>query len=129
VVFLFQALSLAGIPPLSGFWGKYMIIVEGVRQQAWILVFAALLAGILTLFSMLKIWNGAFWANEADRPVHREDGRWKAMTAVSAGMVVLSLGIGFGAEGFLQLSFEAARQVMDRGAYVEFMLGVTGGGH
>ena len=62
VVFLFQALSLAGLPPLSGFWGKYMIIVEGIRQSEWVLVACALIAGILTLFSMLKIWNGAFWA-------------------------------------------------------------------
>jgi multicomponent Na+:H+ antiporter subunit D len=128
VVFLFQALSLAGIPPLSGFWGKYMIIVEGVRQSAWILVAAALVAGILTLFSMLKIWNGAFWADEANRPVDRADGRWKGMTAVSAGMVGISLVIGFGAEWFLKLSFEAARQVMDRAAYIEFMLGTVGGG-
>jgi multicomponent Na+:H+ antiporter subunit D len=128
VVFLLQALSLAGIPPLSGFWGKYMIIVEGVRQAEWVLVAAALLAGVLTLFSMLKIWNGAFWENDASRPVHLEDGRWKGMTAVGAGMVGLSLVIGLGAEWFLRVAFEAARQLMDRTAYIEFMLGTTLGG-
>jgi multicomponent Na+:H+ antiporter subunit D len=122
VVFLMQALSLAGIPPLSGFWGKYMIIVEGVRQGAWVLVAAALLAGVLTLFSMLKIWNGAFWANDKSTPVALENGRWRGMTAVGVVMVLLSLGIGFGAEGFLQISTEAARQLMDREAYIQFML-------
>ena len=128
VVFLIQALSLAGIPPLSGFWGKYMIVVEGVRQAEWVLVAAALLAGVLTLFSMLKIWNGAFWENDASRPVHLEDGRWRGMTAVGAGMVGLSLVIGLGAEWFLRVAFEAARQLMDRTAYIEFMLGTTLGG-
>jgi multicomponent Na+:H+ antiporter subunit D len=123
VVFLLQALSLAGIPPLSGFWGKYMIIVEGVRQQEWILVLCALVAGVLTLFSMLKIWNGAFWGTAAKEGVHLEDGRWRAMTAVAGGMTVLSLGIGFGAEYFLELAHEAARQVLDRDAYIEFLLG------
>ncbi len=123
VIFLLQALSLAGIPPLSGFWGKYMIIVEGVRQKEWILVLCALVAGVLTLFSMLKIWNGAFWGTTAKEGVHLEDGRWKTMTAVAGGMTVLSLGIGLGAEFFLKLAHEAARQLLDRTAYIEFMLG------
>jgi len=126
VVFLLQALSLAGLPPLSGFWGKYMIIVEGVRQQEWILVACALLAGLLTLFSMLKIWNGPFWGTAAAQGVHTDDGRWKPMTAVAAGMTVLSLGIGLGAEFFLRVAHEASRQLMDRGAYITHLLG--GGG-
>lgn len=123
IVFLLQALSLAGIPPLSGFWGKYMIIVEGLRQREWVLVACALAAGVLTLFSMLKIWNGAFWGGDATTRVHVDDRRWKPMAAVTAGMTVLSLGIGFGAEFFLRVSHEAARQLMDRQGYIEFVLG------
>ncbi len=123
VVFLLQALSLAGLPPLSGFWGKYMIVVEGVRQGEWVLVACALVASILTLFSMLKIWSGPFWGTTAEGGVHTDDARWKPMTAVAAGMTVLSLGIGFGAEFFLRVSHEAARQVLDRGAYISHLLG------
>ena len=126
VIFLLQALSLAGIPPLSGFWGKYMIIVEGIRQQEWVLVFCALLAGVLTLFSMLKIWNGAFWASTSKEGVHVEDRRWRPMAAVAGGMTVVSLGIGFGAEFFLRVAHEAARQLLDRSAYIDFLL--RGGG-
>jgi multicomponent Na+:H+ antiporter subunit D len=122
VVFLIQALSLAGLPPLSGFWGKYMIIVEGIAQGRWIWVICALAAGVLTLFSMLKIWNGPFWGTAATS-INVDDQRWKPMTWVAACMTVLSLGIGFGAEFFLRISFEAARQVMDRGAYVHYLLG------
>lgn len=126
VVFLLQAFSLAGVPPLSGFWGKYLIVVEGLRQHEWALVFCALLAGVLTLFSMLKIWNGSFWGDAAAAGVHVADGRWKPMTAVAGGMTVLSLGIGLGAEFFLRVAHEAVRQVLDRGAYVALLLGEGG---
>jgi multicomponent Na+:H+ antiporter subunit D len=127
IVFLLQALSLAGLPPLSGFWGKYMIIVEGVRQGRWVLVAIALLAGVLTLFSMLKIWNGAFWRSGAGVPLKIRDRRWKPMTAVTVGMTLLSLGIGLGAEFVLQIAQEAARQLMDRAGYIERLLGTMGG--
>lgn len=123
ILFLLQALSLAGVPPLSGFWGKFMIIDEALRQGEWTLAGLALLAGILTLFSMLKIWNGAFWADRAAGSLHTEDGRWKAMTVVAGAMTVVSLGIGFGAEAFFRIAGEAARQLTDRAGYIGHVLG------
>jgi multicomponent Na+:H+ antiporter subunit D len=123
LIFLLQALSLAGVPPLSGFWGKFMIIDDALGQGKWVLAFFALLAGILTLFSMLKIWNGAFWSSTPAGKVHTDDGRWKGMTAVAGGMTVLSLIIGFGAEFFIQIAQEAARQLLDRSAYINLVLG------
>ncbi|MET0261442.1 MAG: proton-conducting transporter membrane subunit [Rariglobus sp.] len=124
VVFLLQALSLAGIPPLSGFWGKYMIIVEGVRLGEWVLVSLALIAGVLTLFSMMKIWMAAFWRNaEEGEGVHFQDGRWKPMTGVTVVLAVLSLAIGLGAEVTYKIAAEAARQLTDRSAYIDLLLG------
>jgi multicomponent Na+:H+ antiporter subunit D len=123
ILFLFQALSLAGVPPLSGFWGKFMIIDEALRQKEWVLAGLSLLAGILTLFSMLKIWNGAFWSGDADNSLHTEDSRWKAMTLVAGGMTLVSIGIGLGAETFFQIAEEAARQLTDRAGYIGHVLG------
>lgn len=117
VLFLIQALSLAGLPPLSGFWGKYVILVVGVEQREFVLVTAAIVASVLTLFSMLKIWNGAFWNAAPAVPVHTDDRRWVGMTWVIGGLTAISLMIGVGAEAFLQLAQEAARRVLDHEAY------------
>jgi multicomponent Na+:H+ antiporter subunit D len=117
VLFLIQALSLAGMPPLSGFWGKYVILVVGVEQREFALVTAAIVASVLTLFSMLKIWNGAFWHAAPRVPVRTDDRRWVGMTWVIGGLTALSLVIGLGAEAFLQLAQEAAGRVLDRDAY------------
>ena len=60
-LFLIPAASLAGIPPLSGFWAKLAVIRAAVAAEAWVVLAAALAAGMLTLLSMVKIWNEAFW--------------------------------------------------------------------
>ena len=61
LLFAVPALSLVGVPPLSGFWAKLMVLQEALAQQrlAWTAV--ALLVSLLTLYSMMKIWMEAFW--------------------------------------------------------------------
>jgi multicomponent Na+:H+ antiporter subunit D len=126
VLFLFQALSLAGLPPLSGFWGKYLIVVVGMEQREYILVGASIIASILTLFSMLKIWNGAFWAAPEDVKVRVHDRRWIPMTLVIAGLTMISILIGVGAEGFLKLSQHAANEALNQAAYIERVFAFEG---
>jgi multicomponent Na+:H+ antiporter subunit D len=126
LLFLCQALSLAGIPPLSGFWGKYLIVVVGIEKREFLLVGASLLASVLTLFSMLKIWLAAFWTERAATAVHLEDRRWRPMAAVVAGMAVVSLGIGLGAEGVLRLAHRAADGALNPTAYMEAVFAAKG---
>ena len=123
VVFFIQAMSLAGIPPLSGFWGKYMIIVEGMRLGEYLLVAASIIASVLTLFSMLKIWLAAYWKHDEAKTLRTESPRWKQMTAVVGSMTIVSLFIGFGAELFLHLAFQAGNELMDKSIYINAVLG------
>jgi multicomponent Na+:H+ antiporter subunit D len=66
-MFMLLALSLVGIPPFSGFWGKYLIVRECFLQGEFFWGGAALLVGGLTLYSMMKIWFEAFWKAHPDR--------------------------------------------------------------
>jgi len=135
VCFLIQAMSLAGIPPLSGFWGKYVIFVEAVAlgQTAggyyYILVAAAVIAGILTLYSMLKIWNESFW--KPAQPGHEprlNDKRWIGMTAVIGFFCIISLSIGLGAEGVFQVAEKAAEMALDQEGYIHAVMSIRGKG-
>ncbi|MYY10529.1 Na+/H+ antiporter subunit D [Streptomyces sp. SID4919] len=63
-LFLLPALNLAGIPPMSGFIGKLELLRAGVADAgvlAYVLVGAASLTSLLTLYVMAKVWNLAFW--------------------------------------------------------------------
>jgi len=61
VLFAVPALSLIGLPPLSGFWAKLLVLREALAQSEFMLAAVALTVGLLTLYSMLKIWLEAFW--------------------------------------------------------------------
>lgn len=69
LLFAVPAASLAGIPPLSGFWAKLGIVKAGLESEAWLMVALSLGVGLFTLFSMTKIWAEAFWkARPAESP-------------------------------------------------------------
>jgi multicomponent Na+:H+ antiporter subunit D len=128
VLFLFQALSLAGMPPLSGFWGKYVILIVALDKMEFTLAAAAIVASILTLFSMLKIWNAAFWNASKTVTVRMRDRRWVPMTWVIAGLTLVSVAIGFGAEGFMRIALEAASQALDQDRYAAAVFSILGKG-
>lgn len=61
LLFIISAFSLAGLPPLSGFWGKLILAKAGFESQQYLIVAISFLTGVLTLFSMTKIWLQVFW--------------------------------------------------------------------
>lgn len=128
-LFLVQALSLAGIPPLSGFWGKFIIISESLREHQYWLAGAALLASILTMVSMMKIWLNAFWkkGEPLEEDPHPESSTI-GMTSIVCVMAIISLGIGLNAEFFLNISTKAANSLMDQSIYRDSVLQITGKG-
>jgi multicomponent Na+:H+ antiporter subunit D len=117
VLFLAQAMSLAGLPPLSGFWGKYLILVAGLELKEYVLVGVSLVASVLTLFSMLKIWLGPFWREDESVVVWVNDPRWRPMAGVVTALTVISLLIGFGVEGVFRLAQQATATAMDQQGY------------
>src|SRR5699024_12874655 len=60
-MFFISAISLAGIPPFSGFFSKFPIILSGFQEKQYVISGIALLVGLLTLFSMIKIFSYTFW--------------------------------------------------------------------
>ena len=129
ILFLVPALSLAGIPPLSGFWAKLAVIQAAVMSHAWLAVGAALFAGLLTLLSMTKIWNEAFWK---PRPVSAdESGPPPASVPASLFGPVLALAavtvaVGLGAGPVFELASRAAAQLSDPAQYIAAVLGPGG---
>ncbi|HRK95809.1 MAG TPA: proton-conducting transporter membrane subunit, partial [Rhodospirillales bacterium] len=127
ILFLIPAFSLAGFPPLSGFWAKLLLIQASIEIEAYWVAAVALVVGLLTIYSMTKIWNQAFWRPRPDStpvpavPVSRGD--LLLLTLPIAGMAALTLVIGIWVQPFLTVATEAAAELLDPGVYVAAVLG------
>ncbi len=66
LLFGIAAASLAGLPPFSGFWAKLLVVRASLEAGSWLAAGVALAVGILTLYSMTKIWARAFWKPHPD---------------------------------------------------------------
>lgn len=66
-LFAVMALSLSGVPPLSGFWAKFLVIDAAFRSGAAWLAVVALIVGFLTMYSMSTVWSDAFWGTTSRR--------------------------------------------------------------
>ncbi len=58
---LMASMSIAGVPPFSGFWSKLIIIVAAVQAGRLGYAFWAVIASLLTLASFTKVMKYAFF--------------------------------------------------------------------
>lgn len=127
VLFLIPAFSLAGFPPLSGFWAKYILVAAALETEGWIIAGVALLVGLLTIYSMTKIWAEAFWKAHPDGiepKLSRIGGPLRRSLLVPiAGLAALTLVIGFFPEPFVVFAETAAEQLLNPAPYISAVLG------
>ncbi len=127
ILFLVPAFSLAGMPPLSGFWAKFLLVKASLDAGAFLMAGIALAVGILTLFSMTKIWGEAFWkphpAGDAPPAQTIEAGEPWTLWLPAALFVSFVLIIGVFPQAFVNMAQSAAGQLLDPTPYVDAVLG------
>ncbi|WP_121250830.1 monovalent cation/H+ antiporter subunit D family protein [Nocardioides ferulae] len=142
IAFGVSALALVGVPPLSGFVAKLHLVQAAVSEQHYVAVAAVAVVSLLTLTSMLKLWNAVFTEPEHSAPP--DAGRPTASTSVlapapavalfpKAGRIAprrlllapmllltgLAVVLGLAAEPLLEVCERAAEGLIDVRAYVE----------
>jgi multicomponent Na+:H+ antiporter subunit D len=124
VLFFISAFSLAGVPPLSGFWAKLSLIQAGLDLHAWGAVGIALGTGVLTLFSMTKIWAEVFWkaAPEDAGTTNRRDGLLPLLVPC-LGFAGLTVALGLWGGSVFAYTQRAAEQLLNPSDYIETVLG------
>ena len=67
VLMLIFLLSLAGIPPLAGFWGKYFIFLSLIESGHYALASLAVLYSVFGLYYYLRVANAMFMGQPLEK--------------------------------------------------------------
>ncbi|MBU1370634.1 MAG: Na+/H+ antiporter subunit D [Bacteroidetes bacterium] len=122
-LFLIPALSLAGIPPTSGFFGKLFLVMGGFQSGEWLITIVAIVVSILTLFSMIKIWNEAVWKPAEEKAVEPSNQKLNPLIiAASFAMTVFTLFLGLTVFWTFDSFTEAAAQLLNPQLYIDAVL-------
>ncbi len=116
VLYFLPAINLGGLPPFSGFIGKFALF-QAAAEVGTPLMYALIIGGIitslLTLYTLMRAWNLAFWREEDDQtdelaapdrisyldeaPAADEQNERRVipriMTATTAGMVAVTVAL------------------------------------
>jgi NADH-quinone oxidoreductase subunit N len=92
ILMLIFLLSLAGIPPLAGFYGKYFIFLSLVETGHYLLAGAAVLYAVVGMYYYLSIANAMLMtpSNTAE-PISMSPGLRVALLVTAAGTVGIGL--------------------------------------
>ncbi|MGJ9459068.1 Na+/H+ antiporter subunit D [Oceanobacillus sp. CF4.6] len=117
-IFFIVMLSLAGIPPLSGFIGKVLVGQGAVEAGSYILFALAFISSIFVLYSLLRIFLNSFWgetiiSKEDKIPMKRG---WIVPCIL---LTIGTIGLGFGAELLAVYVKDAANTLMNPQIYID----------
>ncbi len=129
--FFISAISLIGVPPMSGFFGKFILLNEGFRlagQGYWVLSVIGLITGFFTLLALGKVWARVFWGplrEAAAEKVQQETSRFALapMYVALALLVAGALTLGLGAEAVQRHTTAATFELNEPRIYVASVLG------
>lgn len=125
LLFLLAALSLAGIPPLSGFFSKLTLLTSALQQGRYAIAAVSLFVSLLTLFSMTKIWAAGFWKPAPESAAARlgPAPAYSGLVAPATLLVALTVLLGLGAGAALDVASVAGTQLLSPIQYVQAVLG------
>jgi multicomponent Na+:H+ antiporter subunit D len=126
MLFLIPAFSLAGFPPLSGFWAKVILVKAGFDAGAYVIVAVALVVGLLTLYSMSKIWMYAFLKKQPESELVRVATSPLPSAFLIIPIIILAmitLTISFFAFPFFNVAEVAALELMNPSVYINAVMG------
>ncbi|MEX1020599.1 MAG: proton-conducting transporter membrane subunit, partial [Litorilinea sp.] len=123
VLFFVAAMSLAGIPPSSAFLSKLGLLQGAVMGGHWTMAAVAMFTALITLMSMVRLWQHAFWGKPSEvvnRVSPLQDlAKSRFIYAPIALLLVISLSMGIFGGSVFNWTQRAATHALDRAGYIE----------
>ncbi len=115
---LLPILSMAGMPPFSGFWAKLTLTRATIEAGSYGLTFAVLGAGLLMLYAMARMWSRMFWSAHPEGDAACGGRASADMLLPIAVLVAIVVLVGTYAAPFLDAAATIAAGLLDPAAYI-----------
>jgi multicomponent K+:H+ antiporter subunit D len=124
VLFFLSAILIVGLPPLSGFIGKFLILRAALDHPAAVWVLGIVLGGgLLALLTLARSGSLLFYQiAEADAGTAVPPPTWRALAPV-AGLLTLGAAMTFWAGPLSDYTAATAEQLLQPDGYVRAVLG------
>ncbi len=106
LVLLLALFSLAGIPPVAGFFGKFFLFTAAASAGYYILVLIAVLNATISLYYYLRVIKAMF-INKNDNPIPN----FKSPFSIKLSLIICVAGIFV--TGFISIIFEYIKTVSE----------------
>lgn len=120
-MYLIAVFGLVGIPPLSGFIGKLLIVQGGFQAENIWTTIIILISSIIVLLSAIRIFVYAFWGEPVALPNTKLSSYRKEMIPATL-LVVISIAYGVGAEWLVPYMGDASNLLLDPSVYIDAVL-------
>jgi multicomponent K+:H+ antiporter subunit D len=123
-LFFVVAVTLVGLPPLSGFLGKFMLLRAALESPLLPWVWATVLVtSLVSLVALARTGTLLFYRTHGSQPSAAAETPTLATAAPIAGLVVLVIGLVAGAGPLSDYAAATASQLLQPGLYVGAVLG------
>ncbi|MBM7660752.1 multicomponent Na+:H+ antiporter subunit D [Bacillus mesophilus] len=120
--FFVSTLVLAGIPPFSGFIGKYLLVRGGFETGNYFALIVALLLSLLILLSVIRIFIAVFWGEETEEQKEKPTISTTGYLAPIMFLLAFSIVLGVGAEFIYPYIQYIGDTLADPSYYIENVL-------
>jgi multicomponent Na+:H+ antiporter subunit D len=120
--FFVAAIALAGVPPLSGFVGKLLILQGSFDEGQIIGSLIVLFSSLLVLFSVMKIFINGFWGEPKGYDKEGLTGNVSFLLVSPVLLIVLACLYGIGSEFVYTYIAQASETLTNPNTYIDAVL-------